>query len=211
MTLPPFLAAIPLPILIAVPVVGVAVVAWYELIYKKTPAAGSLAAPSLAAAAVAAAAPAPPKPPKPPGPSLNPILVNAAKTWPVGSPQYNRLMAAAGFGASMGLVHAPTPKTPHKLMPISSGGGGGSSATALSQTILSTAQQLLSMLPSPFPGDASYGINEQVVRAALGQLIATPTVAQLNTTVSALRMNTSTQAQSTAATLAGLSPNLQAV
>ena len=112
MTLPPFLAVIPLPLLIAVPVIGLGAVLWYELIYKKTPTAGSLAAP------VSAPPPAPPvmdaiytPPPSPSSPAHVAPLARA--TIPMG------VLRAARPGLSTSAIDAIAVATVARAPPTS--------------------------------------------------------------------------------------------
>jgi len=190
------LAAIPLPVLVGVPVVGlVAGIVYYE--YRKRTAAAAAATPSAAATTPASAS----------AEATAPAATSAPTATPTGGVY---LPAAARVAVSaMALAHAvPIPGKPGEvLLPITMAATRQPTRTApaTQPSVLlqaqADAQQLLATLPSPFPGDSYGGLYEQITHAALLQYIDNPTQTQFNTTYGSLQQ---------AAQSSGLAPVQQA-
>jgi hypothetical protein len=161
------LAAIPLPVLIAVPVVGlVAAVGFYEYEkHKKATTAVALQQPVVATPPVAAQGPVS---------AAAPAVAAASTPYKAFIPTMGSITPRFSTATTPNAVAAASLATP--------------TPTGYMLQAQQQAQQLLASLPNPFPGDP-FGINAQVVKAALNQLIATPSPNQFTATLVALKQN----------------------
>jgi len=194
------LAALPKSVLIGAPIAGLGLLAaafWYEFIYKKTPAAGSLApvaAPTGPVIAPTGDGTTPVGPSSSSASASGPIMGATGPAPVTPGSVVSMVPRVASFGPNLATMLAPPSKGPPTIVLKPASPPPSSPPTGVLGQAQQSAQQLLAALPSPFPNDNSMGINEQVVRATLGQFISSPTFAQFNATLSALHQNTSAPA-----------------
>lgn len=177
-------AAIPLPVLIGVPVLGlVAAVIIYEVEKSRKAAAAAAAATAALSQPIVASAPAGAT-----GPVTAGSTAAAATGRPVVGIKKGGVTTWLPGSLATGEIAFSTPAS-------------NAATTGYGPQIVAAAKQALAAVPSPYPNDP-YGINAAVVKASLGQLIQNPTAAQLGTTMSDLQQNNTPPASAAYATIA---------
>jgi hypothetical protein len=176
---------IPTPILIGVPLLGVAALVYYEW-SKGQSSSGAIKSGTTTVApnGTTTVAPNGTTPSSPTGslPVLGIKHADGFVTWLTPTGGYTQAPPAANPGQTLKIIMNP---------PVATQPSGGTVNPTNMNSIQAAATAALNALPSPFPNDP-YGINAQIVKAALLQLVHNPTASQLQTTLAALQQNLKT-------------------